>query len=406
MSIPRVKPANWGIGDKLTSAEQNELDTNVTYALDKRSGETDTLESIVTCANEGRIVQSIATGADANTTYLLSGGNSIIYIPSTLTASREYSLSGVGANPGDIIYVFVSGNLSSAYTVTVKFAAAILFTLGNNSTADGQWASFIVANGSWQLYQSGQGSRQRSDVFTSSGSWTCPRGVTEVLIMGVGGGGAGGGSGGGNGVVARGSGGGGGGARLGVVRTAVVPGTVYTVTVGTAGVAGAAGTAGGVGGNGGDGGDTTFGALATFYGAAGGCGGTITSAQYSPGGRAQRSGVTLVTTATLGEAPVEGQGGWGSILGTVPDAAYRHGGNSPVVQGGQSGTAGASGASGGGGASGWSGAVPGVGIIAAGAVGAAGTLGAGGSGGVGSTAATGFAGGAGGLGACVVVYVK
>lgn len=43
-----MNPGLWGVGDKLTSAQQNALDANTSYALDKRSGETDTLESVVT----------------------------------------------------------------------------------------------------------------------------------------------------------------------------------------------------------------------------------------------------------------------------------------------------------------------------------------------------------------------
>lgn len=48
MSISRVKPAGWGVNEKLTSGQQNLLDINVTYALDKRSGQSDTLASTVT----------------------------------------------------------------------------------------------------------------------------------------------------------------------------------------------------------------------------------------------------------------------------------------------------------------------------------------------------------------------
>jgi hypothetical protein len=86
------------------------------------------------------------------------------------------------------------------------------------------------------------------DQFTANGTWTCPEGVTEVLLIGCGGGGGGGGCGGGG----LGGGQGGGGAPLGVRRATVVPTTVYTVTIG-------AGGAGGVGAaNGQDGFPTTF----------------------------------------------------------------------------------------------------------------------------------------------------
>lgn len=45
MTISRVKPANWSAYEKLTSAQINQVDTNTSYALDKRSGQTDTLSS-------------------------------------------------------------------------------------------------------------------------------------------------------------------------------------------------------------------------------------------------------------------------------------------------------------------------------------------------------------------------
>jgi len=86
------------------------------------------------------------------------------------------------------------------------------------------------------------------DQFTANGTWTCPEGVTEVLLIGCGGGGGGGGCAGGT----RPGGQGGGGAPFGVRRASVTPTTVYTVTIG-------AGGAGGVGAaNGQDGFPTTF----------------------------------------------------------------------------------------------------------------------------------------------------
>jgi hypothetical protein len=48
MSIARVRPATWGSGAKLSSAEANALDENTTHALDKRAGQTDTLASDIT----------------------------------------------------------------------------------------------------------------------------------------------------------------------------------------------------------------------------------------------------------------------------------------------------------------------------------------------------------------------
>ncbi len=80
------------------------------------------------------------------------------------------------------------------------------------------------------------------EIFTSSGTWTAPTGVTVVFLTGVAGGGGG----------HYNDGGYGGGAGEAVVRRAypVTPGSTYTVTVGAAGVGGTSGdTNGSAGGN-------------------------------------------------------------------------------------------------------------------------------------------------------------
>lgn len=108
--------------------------------------------------------------------------------------------------------------------------------------------------------------------FLTSGTWTCPAGVTNVVLFGVGGGGGGTGcyehyqeenitfsAGGGNVLSPR--------------SVAVVPGTTYTITIGSGGAGGTpgSGSTGPTGGSfGGNGADTTFGALSTFKGAPGG----------------------------------------------------------------------------------------------------------------------------------------
>lgn len=96
--------------------------------------------------------------------------------------------------------------------------------------------------------------------FATSGTWTCPAGVTQVVSSGAAGGGGGGGS---NGTTNGGEGGGGGQCAFKQLLT-VVPGTVYTVTVGAAGIGGAASA------NGTSGGATSFGALLTLTGGGGG----------------------------------------------------------------------------------------------------------------------------------------
>lgn len=102
---------------------------------------------------------------------------------------------------------------------------------------------------------------------TGTTTWTCPAGVTKVLILeqvGAGGGGAGGYT---DGAQTASGGGGGEGARVEGLWLTVVPTTVYTLTIGAAGAAGASVshtfsvTGQDAATFGGDGGDTSFGAL-------------------------------------------------------------------------------------------------------------------------------------------------
>ena len=66
--------------------------------------------------------------------------------------------------------------------------------------------------------------------FTNNTTWKCPPSITEVLLIGCGGGGAGGGAGNPSGSA------GGGGAIQGSIYIDVVPGKVYTITLGVGGV--------------------------------------------------------------------------------------------------------------------------------------------------------------------------
>lgn len=74
MAFTRVNPAGWAVSDKLTSAQINTLDTDHAGALDKRSGQTDTLLSSVTVSGAGQItanssaaiLSSVANGITSN----------------------------------------------------------------------------------------------------------------------------------------------------------------------------------------------------------------------------------------------------------------------------------------------------------------------------------------------------
>lgn len=226
-------------------------------------------------------------------------------------------------------------------------------------------------------------------VFTTSGTWTCPAGVNQIILfIRAGGGGGGGGRSGGTAA----GGGGGGGAVLLTVPAAVTPGTVYTITVGAGGVGGAVNSAGAQGGT-----SSMVGVFSTFggFGGSGSPGADIGGAGGQP-----RPGAGGGGGGSAGTTPGSGSGGgvtpgvWTQILGlfggtTVGGA----GGASNIAAGGAGGSS--TGGGGGGGGDGTGGA-GGNGS----SVGAAGTSGAGGGGG-----GTNAAGGAGGDGVIAIYWV-
>ncbi len=180
----------------------------------------------------------------------------------------------------------------------------------------------------------GDNAKAVTDTFVASGTWTAPPGVTSVVVEAWGGGGAGGGN---NTNVDGGGGGGGGGYSMATI--AVVPGTLYTVTVGAGGTAvdladggaggdswfsttatllakgggGGAAPAGGAGGVGGVGGAAAAGVGTTrFSGGNGGTGRNSTTGRGGPGGSSAgtaangTSGPATWATATAAAAPAGG----------------------------------------------------------------------------------------------------
>src|SRR4051812_2653669 len=69
MSITRVKPTGWATNEKLSSSDMSDVDANTSFALDKRSGQTDTLASVVTVS--GAMTHTAALSASS--TVSLSG---------------------------------------------------------------------------------------------------------------------------------------------------------------------------------------------------------------------------------------------------------------------------------------------------------------------------------------------
>ncbi len=431
MTIAKVKPAGWGANEILTSTQMNLFDTKIITATDKTAAG-DTVLGALQMSTAGRIVPSLAVGANANTTYLVTGGNSEIQVTSAVTATRIYTLSATGATTGDIISIYCDSTFVTYMVLIKDQAAATMYYLGNTYEADGQWASFVYIGG-WRLLRSGQFPAARTWTldYTANSSWICPFGVTSVMVSGCGGGGGGGV--GADGTTATSTfntgGGGGGAAHYGQTLLTVAPGVTYNIVVGPGGAAGVAGTASSFGtasfrGGGGGGAGVAVLNANSFTAARGGMdsignnnnrsiylgdvgsyfnvlmapcmGGIGVTAENGSGGGYGANAAVSPTGAT-------GTGGPGGAI-NVAAGLYQHGGG---AGGGAAGPFGVGGAGGAGGTpnAGGSGNVGVPGTAGAANTGAGG--GGGGGGGYGSAAGgTGGAGGAGGSGRISITWVK
>lgn len=170
-----------------------------------------------------------------------------------------------------------------------------------------------------------------TDTFNASSTWTCPTGVTSVLLEAWGGGGGGGG----RNATARGAAGGGGGEYAAEAALAVTPGNIYTVTVGAAGVQ-----------DGADGGDSTFAGDAVTVTAHGGPSASLNQTTASNGGTGSTNsvhhngGASGAGSTTAANSGGGGEGGGKTATGGAGTSA------NPGVGG--SGTEGGDGGNGGG----------------------------------------------------------
>jgi hypothetical protein len=131
----------------------------------------------------------------------------------------------------------VSGTTSSATVVKIQGNPVNNETLG--ASEDGYvftWDNtdgYIVARPTAATYTG-----LRKDYFTSNSTWTCPAGVSNVMVIAAGGGGGGASGTSSSGNYTAGGGGGGGASLQQVCYATVSAGTNYTITIGTGGSGG------------------------------------------------------------------------------------------------------------------------------------------------------------------------
>lgn len=266
------------------------LDTNASHDLIIKPGSDLTADKTLT----------ITTG-DADRTISISGNLSIA---GNLTTAGVVSISAYGATLVDD-----ADAATALSTLGVSTFAKTILDDADAATVRSTIAA--CASDDSRLLS-------RSQLFTSSGTWTRPSGVTTVNVVCLGGGGGGGG-GGYSGTV----GGGGGGRGCAAEYICTVSGDV-TVTVGTGGAGGLNDHTGSITEtNGTNGSDSSFGTLAV---GGGGIGGKAYSSGYAGGdsGAASGSG-TLVNYVRLYGSPGTASGGgdgggnyaaYGTIYGT------------------------------------------------------------------------------------------
>lgn len=139
----------------------------------------------------------------------------------------------------------------------------------------------------------------RGQVFTSSGTFTVPTGVTAVKVTVIGGGGNGGAPTGGS---SQGGGGGGAGRAIKYI-TGLTPGNAITVTVGAAG------------------GTSSFGAFCSATGGAAGASPATTNSNGAGGAAGAGSGGDINLTGAAG-APAKGEGGAGGGTNGRPTESF------------------------------------------------------------------------------------
>jgi len=155
--------------------------------------------------------------------------------------------------------------------------------LGENDVRNGQAVSVMYDGVNFQMLSPAAPANVAStphgkELFTSSGTFDVPEGVTTVWVTLVGGGGGGGGGSGG------GTGGGGGGGAAYLAYSLILAQTSYSISVGAGGSGGPNNS-----GNGINGGNSSFGSLLTASGGQGGGGGS--GGAFGVGGTAGAGGV-------------------------------------------------------------------------------------------------------------------
>lgn len=101
MTITRTKSPDWAVNEVLTSAAMNAVDANITNALDKRSGQSDTLGSAITMSSgSGFIVGSGASIQFASGSGFIVGTGTTFIVASSAAFSGTISFTNTVTHSG------------------------------------------------------------------------------------------------------------------------------------------------------------------------------------------------------------------------------------------------------------------------------------------------------------------
>lgn len=160
MAIGKVHAGlGWAPKEKLTSIQVNQLDTNAASALDKRSGQTDTLASNVTVT--GNLALN-GTNTAANLTAALLTVSGATHLNGTTTVAAAMNISGNINSTASI-------NLTSGGDITLTDGSVISVPVG---------ASISVPGGSIDVGSTG------SQSFASGSALTVSTGSTALVHIG------------------------------------------------------------------------------------------------------------------------------------------------------------------------------------------------------------------------------
>ena len=310
-----VKATNFASKDSLPTGDANKIvkGTEIDNEFNAISGAISSKADIASPTFTGAPAAPTAT-AGSNTTQLANTA----FVKAEITALSLGNMSTQAKSAVDITGGTIVGITDLAVAdggTGASTLAANAVLLGNGTSAiqtvaPGSSANLLTSNGTTWTSTTPAYVGARGQVFTSTGTFTVPAGVTAVKVTVIGGGGNGGSTSGGTGVVGAG-GGGGGGIAIKYV-TGLTSGDTVTATVGGAG------------------GTSSFGAFVSATGGAtgggtgaAGAGGSGSSGDLNISGGAGGVGVA-------GDTPTAGAGGsagGGTATNTIPaGSGYGRGG--------------------------------------------------------------------------------